>query len=47
MMIVTYSESISCDGETGTFPRAEVKTLQWPLPQAECSGWTTQKSMKS
>lgn len=47
MIITCCSESISCDGEKGTFPNAKMKTLPWPLPQAECSGWTIQKSMKS
>lgn len=37
-MIITYSESFSCDGETETVPSAKTKTLQCPLPQAECSG---------
>lgn len=36
MIMTCCSESVSCDGEMGTFLSAEMKTLQSPLPQAVC-----------
>lgn len=47
VVITCCSESVSCDGETGMSLSAEMMTLQWPSPQAECSGCTTQKSVQS